>query len=242
MQNMAKANMKRFQITRLRLLPLLLLGALLAAGLPAKAQNASPNLGDFKTSGIDGADKGSEAARLLGKIEAYLNGIDTITARYAQLASNGAYAEGMLHLDRPGKMRFEYDAPHPIVMISDGDVLFYYDRDLEEATRIDVEQTPIWFLLREQVSFDQPLRIVELKRRGGTVLVSLVEEDKLDQGTVTLQFNENPLSLQRWQIVDAQGMIIQITLLDPRFNDPIPDKAFDFSEYTLPLSGSASDR
>ena len=92
-----------------------------------------------------------------------------------------------------------------------------------------VSQTPVWFLLRDDISFGDPLQVVELKKRGNSYLLSLVEDGELDQGTVSLQLQADPLELQRWQIIDAQGTITQITLVDPTFNREVGDHPFDIS-------------
>lgn len=193
-----------------------------------------PNLGlneDFVVNGIEGSGKAVQAAEILSRIEGYMNSIETIHAHFQQIASDGSFASGLLVVDRPGRMRFEYDPPHPVLMIATGDTLVYYDRELEEATYIPTSQTPVWFLLRDDISFDKPLSVVELKQRGNSYLLSLVETDEPDQGTVTLQLQAEPMKLLRWQIIDNQGMITQITLTDPVFNREVGDYPFDVSEF-----------
>ncbi|MEJ1993859.1 MAG: outer membrane lipoprotein carrier protein LolA [Limibacillus sp.] len=196
--------------------------------------NVQPSLGvdeDYVVDGIEGAGKAVQAADILGRIEGYMNSIKTLHAHFEQIASDGSYATGLMVLDRPGRMRFEYDPPHPVLMIATSGTLVYYDRELEEATYIPVSQTPVWFLLRDDITFGDPLQVVELKRRGNSYLLSLVEEGELDQGTVTLQFQVDPLKLERWQIIDGQGTITQITLLDPKFNRDVGDHPFDISVF-----------
>ncbi len=196
--------------------------------------DAQPNLGvneDFVVDGIEGAGKAVEAAEILSRIEGYLNSIDTLHAHFEQIASDGSYATGLVVLDRPGRMRFDYDEPHPVLMIAANNTLVYYDRELEEATYIPTSQTPIWFLLREDITFGDPLSVLELKRRAGSYLVSLVDEEEIDQGTVTLQFQADPLKLERWQVIDGQGTITQITLVDPIFNRDVGDAPFDMSGF-----------
>ncbi|MEJ2014931.1 MAG: outer membrane lipoprotein carrier protein LolA, partial [Limibacillus sp.] len=139
--------------------------------------NVQPSLGvdeDYVVDGIEGAGKAVQAADILGRIEGYMNSIKTLHAHFEQIASDGSYATGLMVLNRPGRMRFEYDPPHPVLMIATSGTLVYYDRELEEATYIPVSQTPVWFLLRDDITFGDPLQVVELKRRGNSYLLSLV--------------------------------------------------------------------
>ncbi len=69
------------------------------AAAPARAADAVPAL--------------SEADRTdLARIEAYLNGLTTMQARFLQFSSDGCYAEGHIYVERPGRMRIEYDPPN----------------------------------------------------------------------------------------------------------------------------------
>ena len=202
-----------------------------SGGIDGEAQ---PSLGvdeDYVVDGIEGAGKAVEAADILGRIEGYMNSIQSLHAHFEQIASDGSYATGLMVLDRPGRLRFEYDPPHPVLMIATSGTLIYYDRELEEATYIPTSQTPVWFLLRDDITFGDPLQVVELKQRGGSYLLSLVEEGELDQGTVTLQVQVDPMKLERWQVIDGQGTITQITLVDPKFNRDVGDHPFDTSVF-----------
>ena len=69
-----------------------------------------------------------EEAEAVSKVQRYLNGISTLQSRFVQISSNGAYAEGEVFIRRPGRMRFEYDPPHPVLLIADGTNLLYYER------------------------------------------------------------------------------------------------------------------
>ena len=91
---------------------------------------------------------GEQLAAVL-KAEIYLNQIKSLQARFVQISSNGAFAEGEVFVDRPGKLRFEYDPPHPILMIADGINLLYYDKELKQSTFIPLWETPLWFLMRD---------------------------------------------------------------------------------------------
>ena len=91
-------------------------------------------------------------ATAIERVEDYLNKIETMESRFVQISSNGAYAEGQVYVDRPGHLRFEYDAPNPTLLIANGQTLLYYDRELKEATFIPLWETPLWFLLQEDVS------------------------------------------------------------------------------------------
>ena len=89
----------------------------------------------------------------IARIEAYLNRIRTLEARFLQVSSDGEYSEGDLYFSKPGKMRLEYDDPKPVVIVSDGVNLAYFDKELEQVSYFDLESTQASILLRETISF-----------------------------------------------------------------------------------------
>ena len=157
----------------------------------------------------------------------YLQGITTLRARFVQISSNGAYAEGQVLVKRPGKMRFEYDPPHPALIIADGLTLLFYDRELKQATFVPLWETPLWFLIREEIELSDDLRVVEVERGFGTLRVTLQDRERAEAGIVTLVFADQPLALKRWDLVDAQGVLTQVSLVNPEFGVEIGSEAFE---------------
>jgi outer membrane lipoprotein-sorting protein len=163
----------------------------------------------------------------------YLNDISTLRARFVQISSNGAYAEGEVLVDRPGKLRFDYDPPNPALLIANGLELLYYDRELQQASFLPLWETPLWFLLRKQVKLSDDVRVVEVDRGRGALRVALKEVKNPDAGTVTLVFADKPLSLRKWEIVDAQGVTTEVSLVNPQFGVTIDPKEFDYHDLKI---------
>ena len=198
--------------------------ALLTVGI---AVSASPNV---QAQSALGAALGAEELKLLREIEAYLNGISTLNSRFVQVTSEGAYAEGEVSLARPDRVRFEYDPPDPVLLISDGARFIYYDKELEQATHLSLEDTPLWFIMREEVVFDDRIRVIDLVRRGGSLYLTLEDARYPDLGQVTLLFSEGPLQLRRWDIRDPQGIVTEVALIRPTFDQPIDREVFSIRQ------------
>src|ERR1700730_4972343 len=77
----------------------------------------------------------------LRRISAYLNSIHTMTARFRQHSSGGGDPSGYLWLARPGRMRFEYDPPSPILLIADRFYVYYVDKQLAEMSKVGLKST-----------------------------------------------------------------------------------------------------
>jgi len=174
-----------------------------------------------------------QSTETLARLEAYLNQVTTLHARFVQVSSNGAFAEGDLYLDRPGRLRFEYDPPHPALLIANGVTLLYYDRDLEQATFLPLWETPLWFLIRERVDLTDGLEVVDITQGAAVIKVTLRSTDDGGEGEVTLVFADRPISLHSWEIHDAQGIVTQVALVNPEFGVSIDRELFEHGDLNI---------
>lgn len=187
-----------------------------------------------------GSSQGANSARIkplspddraiLKRVQDYLNSIETLEARFTQVDSTNKKASGRIYLSRPGKLRFEYDPPVPVLIVTDGRFLIHYDRDLKTASRISQRDTPAWFLLSPTVELQGDVTVTEVNRSKDKVLVTLVKTSEPGQGRVTLVLNEDPMQLEQWAVTDAQGIVTYVTLEDAEFGKPIDSSRFTFNE------------
>ncbi|BBK45339.1 outer-membrane lipoprotein carrier protein [Allostella vacuolata] len=166
----------------------------------------------------------------VARIESYLSGIRTMQARFVQVASNGSYAEGTFYLSRPGRLRFQYDPPTPLLILSDGTVVYSYDTALKQTTQIPVNLTPLWFLLRERISFSGDVTITRFERQGGVIRLTLVQTKDPAAGSVELALQSEPLELRQWSVTDGQGITTNIALTEARQDVRLDRRLFVFTE------------
>src|SRR5690554_6741794 len=57
-------------------------------------------------------------AALLDRVAAYLTDLTTIVADFTQVAPDGSLSTGKFYLKRPNKMRWQYDPPTPVLMLT----------------------------------------------------------------------------------------------------------------------------
>ena len=199
--------------------------------LPGQAQAQTQAQAQAQTQAQTGGEQTAALSELdradLARIESYLTEIRTLHSRFLQVSSVGVPIEGDLYLNRPGKMRFEYDPPYPALLLADGLVLLYYDKELKEETYLPLWETPLWFLLRDEVRLDDSVRVVALKRGPGVLRVTLVQNEETPQGQVTLVFADKPLTLKKWVVTDAQGVTTEVALIGPRVGVEIDEDIFD---------------
>ncbi len=163
----------------------------------------------------------------------YLNQVSTLHARFIQISSNGTYAEGEMMIQRPGKMRFDYDPPHPVLIIANGLSLLFYDREVKQASFLPLWETPLWFLIREEVTLSENVVVSAVEQSPGALRITLTDQELSEAGSITLVFSDRPLDLKKWEIIDAQGVRTQVSLINPRYGIEIDPLAFDYSDLEI---------
>jgi outer membrane lipoprotein-sorting protein len=159
----------------------------------------------------------SEADRAdLARIEAYLNDLTTMESRFLQFSEEGV-AEGRIMLDRPGHLRIEYAPPVPVLMIASSRLLMYHDTQLKQTTFLPVSETPAALLIDDDIMFSGDVTVTAFERTPKAFRITLERTDAPDTGSVTLMFEDAPMRLAKWQVIDAQGTAIDVSLLEPRF-------------------------
>ncbi len=167
----------------------------------------------------------------VARIQEYLNAIRTVRARFTQTSSNGQVAEGELYISRPGRLRIEYDPPVPVLIVSDGTWLIYFDRELQQVSHLPLGSTPADILTKADIALSgDDLTITGFEAKAGLLRVSLVRTKDPLSGRVTLVFNENPVILRQWTIVDAQGVETHVSLDATRFDVPLNPNLFRFED------------
>lgn len=151
------------------------------------------------------------------KAEDYLNGINTLQARFLQANPDGGTLEGDLFISRPGKMRLVYDPPTPMLMVADGVFLIYVDTEMNDVSHINLKDTPAGLLLKENLSFtDTNVQLSDVQLGAGTVEVTTSMANDPAAGTLTLVFTAAPFELRQWRVIDAQNKEVTVTLFDAR--------------------------
>lgn len=144
--------------------------------------------------------------------EQYLNGLKTAQARFVQTTHDGTQLVGTFYLDRPGRLKFAYDEPIEDFVVADGMFIYFYDAELKEQTNAPIGQTLADFILRKNLSLEGDLTVKDVRRSGNYLQIELVQTADQGAGTLTLGFEENPMTLKKWRIVDAQGLITEVEL------------------------------
>jgi outer membrane lipoprotein-sorting protein len=188
------------------------LAATLLCTAPVWAQGGKNN---FDTYIVQPNFNAADKARI-AKATAYLQALNGADGRFEQTDDRGRVVEGKWFLQRPGKMRFEYDPPSSLLVVSDGRQVKTWDPRLETFNAYPLSETPLSLFLDKTIRFDRGVIITDIKSNASGFTLRARSRNKTVGGSVDLAFSQTgdgPVALRQWTIIDSQGKGTTVRLL-----------------------------
>ncbi|MCY4592797.1 MAG: outer membrane lipoprotein carrier protein LolA [Alphaproteobacteria bacterium] len=186
--------------------------ALLVTGLLlAAAAMGAPRPSDATA---ESAARDTERREVVAEVEGWLTGLSTLRAKFIQNDSEGAAAAGVVMLRRPGLMRFEYEPPGTLELISNGVFLVVVDHQLRQINNIPLHLTPLSVLTAEQVDLERAYEVTGTRRTERVIEITIRSREDPDAGSLRLSFSRSPLMLRQWLVTDAQGLEVRVSLFE----------------------------
>src|SRR5205085_12181930 len=113
---------------------------------------------------------------LVDKVSAYLTRVQVMSGDFAQIGPDGRRSQGQFYVQKPGKVRFDYDSPSRIDIVADGSSVVVRDRKLATQDVYPLSQTPLRFLLADRIDLMKDTNVVNVT--ADDVFVSVTIEEK----------------------------------------------------------------
>ncbi len=166
----------------------------------------------------------------LQRIETYMNAMPAVKADFVQQNSAGEVYTGQFWLQRPGRLRFEYKEPVKNFIVADGVFIHVWDAKAETQSSAPISETLADFILRKEVKMSGDVTVANIHREAGLISVTLAQKSEPAAGSLTLVFEDTPLQLKQWQVVDPQGRVSDVSLINPATNQKFDPRLFIFKK------------
>ncbi|PAY09412.1 MULTISPECIES: outer membrane lipoprotein carrier protein LolA [Bradyrhizobium] len=140
------------------------------------------------------------------KVSAYLSSLQTLVGNFVQVGPDGTKTKGDFYIQKPGKLRFEYDNPSTIEVIADGSSVAVRDRRLATQDIYPLSQTPLRYLLSDRIDLMKDTNVVSVT--ADDVFVSITIEEKqalVGTSRFLLMIGAKDGKLKQWTVTDPQG-------------------------------------
>jgi outer membrane lipoprotein-sorting protein len=169
----------------------------------------------------------------LAAVQAHLRAVNTMTANFSQTDRRGRTLSGTVSIKRPGRVRFDYGRTANILIVGDGRALNFVDYDVRQVSRWPINDSPLSVLLNPNQDLARFSRVT--RNDAQVLLVEARDPRRREFGTITIAFAKSGsgpggLILTGWTSLDAQNNRTTIRLSNQRFNVPVADSAFRFTD------------
>lgn len=171
----------------------------------------------------------SDAQSSVAAVQAYLQNLRTLRAKFVQTAPDGTQTSGDFQLKRPGRMRFDYADPVTDFIVADGRFIYYYDGQMRETANAPISHSLADFFLREKISLSGDIKVTDVRTQNGLLMVTLVQAKDAGAGSLTIGLTQSPrMQLKMWLIRDPQGSVTQVELFEIAEGISLDNKTFHY--------------
>jgi outer membrane lipoprotein-sorting protein len=157
-----------------------------------------------------------------------------LQGQFVQVGPDGSRSQGEFYISKPGRVRFEYDAPSTLELIADGQSVVVRDRKLATQDVYPLSQTPLRFLLSDNVDLMKDSNLVAVY--ADDVFVTAVVEEKnglVGTSRLMIMFSAKDMQLKQWTVTDPQGYDTTVAVYNLDASKPPNPAMFriDYNQY-----------
>ncbi|HCQ58911.1 MAG: LolA family protein [Sulfitobacter sp.] len=164
----------------------------------------------------------------LNEISGYLNQLRTAKGDFTQINDDGSISSGTIYIKRPGKVRFEYNAPDSGLVVAGANTVVIYDKKSNQpAETYPLARTPLSIILAENVNLGRAKMVTGHSYDGTATTVTAQDPANPQYGNIRMKFTGNPVQLRQWIINDGNGSATTVVLGDMQVGGNISNSLFD---------------
>ncbi|MDR6432905.1 outer membrane lipoprotein carrier protein LolA [Brucella pseudogrignonensis] len=168
--------------------------------------------------------QGASNAAAAQQIADHFSSLRTLTGEFVQFGPKGEQTGGTFYLERPGKIRFNYDKS-PIRVISDGNQVVINNRKLDTWDMYALGTTPLKMLLADRIDLGGG-RLQSVKQEPDMTTLIVGDKSAFGNSKITMMFEPKTMDLKQWTITDAQGLDTTIMVFNLRSGVRFTDDMF----------------
>jgi len=155
-----------------------------------------------------------EELDIIASVNKYLNSFQNLKGKFVQVGPSGRYTNGQFFLSRPGRVRFEYEPPSPLMIVADGSWVSIENRQLKTSEHYPLSATPLKIILADNINLLKNADISNVFRDKSIVTLALRDKGSTKSGQITLVFQARDMALKEWIVIDDQGYRTRISVSD----------------------------
>ncbi|MDE2183873.1 MAG: outer-membrane lipoprotein carrier protein LolA [Alphaproteobacteria bacterium] len=171
----------------------------------------------------------------LDKVSEYLNSIHTLQGDFVQIDPNGDTDQGRFYLAKPGRLRFEYDPPSPLLIVSDGRFVSVANTKLKHVDRYPLSATPLDLIVGDNIDLRHSKEILAVEHQSDTLIILARTSTNRTKANLRLEFTYPIIELREWTVLDDQGLKTTVALRGLEQGVALNDSLFVMRDLRKPI-------
>ncbi len=147
------------------------------------------------------------------KIADHFSSVKTMQGEFVQFGPRGEQTGGKFYIQRPGKLRFNYDEPSPMRVISDGKQVVIGNQKLKTWDVYPLSKTPLSLLLADSIDLSTDM-VRQVKEDPDLTTIVLGNKTIFGDSLITMMFDTKTYDLRQWTITDAQAKETSVIIMN----------------------------
>ncbi|MGY5809669.1 outer-membrane lipoprotein carrier protein LolA [Rhizobium sp. LEGMi198b] len=193
------------------------LGAVLAAG----AASAGP-VSAFAQAQAAAATLNPGIAQAIAD---HFSSIKTMKGGFLQIGPRGDQMSGAFFIQRPGKLRFNYDPPSRMRVICDGNNVQVINDQTRTNNMYQLSKTPLSLLLANKIDLSADM-VRNVDAQPDLTKITLGNRTVFGDSTIAMIFDSKTYDLRQWTVIDPQGKTTDVIINNVKTNISFDDSVF----------------
>jgi outer membrane lipoprotein-sorting protein len=159
------------------------------------------------------------------KIANHFSSVQTMTGDFVQFGPKGEQTGGKFFIERPGKIRFNYEKPSPIRVVADGKSVVINNKKLDTWDIYSLNKTPLKLLLSEKIDLSDG-KVKNVKEEDDLTTIVLGDKSIFGDSKISMMFDPKSSDLRQWTITDAKGLDTTVMIFNVKQGGKIDPEVF----------------
>lgn len=177
------------------------------------------------------------------KIADHFAGVRTMTGEFVQFGPKGEQTGGKFFIQRPGKIRFNYEEPSGFRVIADGESVVINNAKLNTWDLYPLSKTPLKLLLDNRIDLSGD-KVRSVRQDDDLTTIQLQDKSIFGDSTITMMFDPKSYELRQWTITDAKGKDTTVMIFNVQQGVAFDPSVFtiDYARITEASQGQGANR